>query len=209
MNMEFCKEDWIGVWDNFESYLYSEEEMLVHTWEQVEEACKAVPALQAMFQGGAKDFWKRACRTQTEENPVMLGKIKVEGTEEGICILFLNSQEEIVGKCSYILLEKLEKGLEGKENLLFFAENVEEECPFRYLLAMNPMPNPATRKKDEVLSHFHFQFASRKEKLITDGKLLQPGWYATMCEGESSEVEKCNVVRALHRMPVIEMGKIF
>lgn len=201
--MKFCKEDWIGVWDNFESYLYSEEEMMVHTWEQVEKVCKSMPALQVMFGGSAKDFWKQACRTQTEENPMRLGKIKVEGTKKGICILFLNEQNEVVEKCSYVLLERLERGLEGKENLLFFAENAKEDCPFRYLLAMEPMPNPMTRKKDEVLSHFHFQFASLKEKLIVNGRLMQPGWYATMCEGESSEVEKCNVVRALHRMQCV------
>lgn len=198
--MEFRKEEWLGSWDNFENYLYSEEEKMLETWELVEEACKSAPGLASMFAGKAKDFWKRACVTQTLENPVMLGGINVTETENGIRICFLDREENKLGEYSYRLSEIVERGLEGKENLLLFAEDAPKDCPFRYVLSMEPMPSRVTRSKSDLLSHFHFQFGSSKEKLIAEGKLVQPGWYATMCQGDSTEQEKCNIVRALHRL---------
>lgn len=73
--------------------------------------------------------------------------------------------------------------------------------PFRYLLAMAPMPMRQARQAGGLLSHLHFQFASREETLLQGGKLCQPGWYATFCDAEGTRLERCNIVRALHRLP--------
>ena len=54
MNMEFNKNEWIGKWTNFESYLYSEEPAFVQCWSEAEEIAKTMP----MFKNGAKSFWQ-------------------------------------------------------------------------------------------------------------------------------------------------------
>ena len=33
-------------------------------------------------------------------------------------------------------------------------------------------------------------------------KLHNPMWYATVCDGDGTLLEKCNIVRALHRLPL-------
>jgi hypothetical protein len=53
------------------------------------------------------------------------------------------------------------------------------------------------------LAHTHFQFASSEEKLIKKDKLIRQFWYATMDEGNSTMQEKCNLIRALHKLPLI------
>lgn len=167
--MKFQKEKWIGNWENFENYIYSKENAMVKTWEEAETVCKSMPGMQAMFGGcSARDFWKKACVTRTDENPVMLGGMCVEAYGEGVRILFWDEENNPLGEYIYILAEVLEHGLEEKD----------------------------------LLSHFHFQFASTKNKLMKDGKLVQPMWYATMCEKTDNEAQKCNVVRALHRIPM-------
>lgn len=201
--MKFQKEKWIGNWENFENYIYSKENAMVKTWEEAETVCKSMPGMQAMFGGcSARDFWKKACVTRTDENPVMLGGMCVEAYGEGVRILFWDEENNPLGEYIYILAEVLEHGLEGKENVLFLAENAADNCPFRYLLSMEPMPDWTTKEEKDLLSHFHFQFASTKNKLMKDGKLVQPMWYATMCEKTDNEAQKCNVVRALHRIPM-------
>ena len=46
---------------------------------------------------------------------------------------------------------------------------------------------------------------SRKHSLIRKQKKLRnPMWYATMCEDAGTVLEQCNIVRALHRLPVWE-----
>lgn len=68
----------------------------------------------------------------------------------------------------------------------------------RCLLAMEPMPPRTARKTGGLLSHLHFQYASSPE----NGKLCNPMWYATMCDGDGTLLEQCNIVRALHHLPV-------
>ena len=64
---------------------------------------------------------------------------------------------------------------------------------------ITPLQSAVTSVSDGI-SGFFGQFGSSKEKLIAEGKLVQPGWYATMSQGDSTEQEKCNIVRALHRL---------
>ena len=57
-----------------------------------------------------------------------------------------------------------------------------------------------------LLSHLHFQYASGPEHLFDPdtNALRSPLWYATMCDGDGTLLEQCNIVRALHRLPVWE-----
>ena len=176
---------------------------MVETWELVEERCKSMPALSAMFNGSALDFWKKACGTITEENTIMLGGMNITNIDDGIHIDFYDGNNNSLCEYAYSLLEIVDRGLEGKENLLLFSKDAPYDSPFRYVLSMEPMPDRTTRGENDLLSHFHFQFGSSKEKLILDGRLVKPMWYATMCEGKSTIKQKCNIVRGLHKMPGI------
>ena len=65
---------------------------------------------------------------------------------------------------------------------------------------MEPMPDREAVKNGGLLSHLHYQFASEKSKLIkADGTLQNPRWYATMC-AKGDLLQRCNIVRALHRI---------
>ena len=100
----------------------------------------------------------------------------------------------------------LEKGLEGRENFLFVAEDAAPDWAFRCLLAMEPMPQRGSYQNGGLLSHLHFQYAPQPEALFDPEtkKLRNPMWYATMCEEAKTVLEQCNIVRALHRLPVWE-----
>ncbi|MBE6711805.1 MAG: hypothetical protein E7579_11920 [Ruminococcaceae bacterium] len=65
--MKFNVHEWIGTWDNFESYIYSESEPMKICWAEAEEAVKAIPS--PMFKNGAKGFWQTAYSTVTEKIP--------------------------------------------------------------------------------------------------------------------------------------------
>ena len=200
--MVFNKKEWIGCWDNFENYIYSDNRYMKKCWEEVETVCKQNPGFQKMFPNGVKEFWKKACNTITEENPVRLGGWKIGETQAGMQIEWMDQAGTILGCYEYELIQLLERGLEGKENYIFKAVHCSETCPFAYFLAMEPMPERAAIEKGGLLSHLHFQYASHLEKLVQNNRLCNSFWYATMCAGNSTVLEQCNIVRALHRMPV-------
>ncbi|MBQ8233707.1 MAG: hypothetical protein IJZ34_17565 [Lachnospiraceae bacterium] len=195
--MEYNKNEWFGRWTNFESYIYSEEPAMKQCWAEAEEIAKAMP----MFKNGAKAFWQIACNTINEENPVRLGGWNIAPTIEAMSIEWLGENGQSLGKQDYILSTIIPKGLEAKENFLFEATNAPENWPFRYLLAMAPMPERSAKNSGGLLSHLHFQYASNLEMLLKDGVLCKPMWYATMCDGEGTLLERCNIIRALHRIP--------
>lgn len=195
--MEFNKNEWLGKWANFEGYLYSDESAMLKCWADAEEIAKTMP----MFKNGAKAFWQMACNTVNEENPVRLGGWNIEETNEGMSIEWLGDNEQSLGKENYILSTIIPKGLEAKENFLFEATNAPEGWAFRYLLAMAPMPARDAKNHGGLLSHLHFQYASSLEMLLKDGNLCKPMWYATMCDGDGTLLERCNIVRALHHIP--------
>ena len=201
--MEYHANDWLGRWQNFESYLTSNDPYLVKAWQDAEAAAAAMP----MFKGGVKRFWQMACVTTSPENPHTLGGWNITpAADEKLCIEWLSAEGTSLGKAVYHLETVVEKGLEGKENALFMAEDVPENWPFRCLLAMEPMPARTARKNGGLLSHLHFQYASCPEQLIDpeSQKLRNPMWYATVCDGDGTLLEQCNIVRALHRLPVWE-----
>lgn len=199
--MDYCANDWLGQWQNFESYLASTDPHMTRAWQDAEAAAAAMP----MFRGGVKAFWQKACVTTSPENPHTLGGWVITPAEgEKLCIEWLAADGHSLGKAVYHLDTVVEKGLEGKENLLFAAEDTAENWPFRYLLAMEPMPARTARQSGGLLSHLHFQYASSPEQLLDaqSGRLCNPMWYATVCDGDGTLLEQCNIVRALHRLPV-------
>lgn len=199
--MEYHVNDWLGRWQNFESYLTSTDPYLTRAWQEAETAAAAMP----MLRGGVKAFWQKACVTTSPENPHTLGGWNITPAgDEKLCIEWLDADGASLGKAVYHLEAVLEKGLEGKENALFVAENVPDDWCFGCLLAMEPMPPRTARMSGGLLSHLHFQYASRLEALVDpeSHKLRNPMWYATVCDGDGTLLEQCNIVRALHRLPV-------
>lgn len=195
--MERKQSEWAGSWINFERLIEGKESALKHCWQEAELLAGKMP----MFQDGVQAFWKKACNTVTPENLVKLGGWEIKPLEEGMEVKWLGAAGEDLGTYDYEVESILERGLEGKENFLFYAKNVKADAPFKYLLAMEPMPEKKVIKEGGLLSHLHFQFASSKEQLLQERKLCRPMWYATMC-AEGSLLEYCNIVRALHRLPV-------
>lgn len=201
--MEFVSKEWLGQWDNFEDYIDSADPYMILVWKEAEEVAKKMP----MFLGGVKEFWKKACNTITAENSGRLTGCEIEeskNAEMGLTIEWFAEAGKSLGKYHYEVEKVVEKGLEGKENFLFYAEDAPEGSSFRYLLSMPPMPERSARLQGGYLSHFHFQFADREEALIKEGRLVNPGWYATLCAGEGELLEKCNIVRGLHHLPLWE-----
>lgn len=199
--MEFHQTDWLGRWNNFESYLTSTDPHMQATWRDAEGVAAALP----MFKNGAKAFWQMACVTTSIGNPRTLGgwEITPAGSDK-LCIEWLADDGAPLGRAIYHLDRVLERGLEGKENALFMAENVAADGPFRCLLAMEPMPHRTARQSGGLLSHLHFQYASGPEHLFDPetNTLRSPTWYATMCNAAGTLLEQCNIVRALHRLPL-------
>lgn len=196
--MNFDKNEWLGCWVNFEKYIYSEELSMKQCWTEAEEIARAMP----MFKNGAKAFWQMACNTVNEENPSRLGGWNIAATDTGMSIEWLGDDGASLGKQDYILVTIIPKGLEAKGNFLFEAVGAPQNWPFRYLLAMAPMPERSAKNNGGLLSHLHFQYAGSIDKILKDETLCKPMWYATMCDGSGTLLDSCNIVRALHRMPV-------
>ena len=104
-----------------------------------------------------------------------------------------------MGKKIYKLERIVENGLEGKKNFLFFAPYSDEKWPFRWLLAMEPIPSRLDNKSN-LISHLHLQFANLDENLVNDMGLVNKKWYATMCDADATIEQKCKIILALHKM---------
>lgn len=65
-----------------------------------------------------------------------------------------------------------------------------EDSPFRWLLAINPLPSRKAFAEGGLLSHLHFQYANDLHTLVATDEatgvetLRNPRWYATMCANE-------------------------
>lgn len=195
--MEFKQNEWIGNWTNFESYIYSEEPAMRQCWADAEEFAKAMP----MFKNGVKSFWEMACNTINEENQCRLGGWKIHPVAGGMKIEWIDLSGKSLGEYHYALERIVEKGLEAKDNFLFIAKDAPITCPFRYLLAMEPMPERSAKENGGLLSHLHFQYASSVDLLLNENKLCKSMWYATMCDADGSLLDRCNIIRTLHRLP--------
>lgn len=204
--MDFDTQEWLGSWENFELYFTDTNPLMCRAWEEAERAVKAQKKnlLSAfLFRKGAKQFWISGCYTVTKENPMQLGGWNVrQGDGGALHIEWLAANGESLGEYSYVLDSIVERGLEGKTNYLLRTDAADAGA-FRYILSMAPMPERAAKDSGGLISHLHFQYASKKELLLAaDGKLKKPHWYATMCDREASMLQRCNIVRALHKLPL-------
>lgn len=203
--MNFDRSEWIGNWENFELYFTDDAPAMVRSWEDAEKSVKEnknglISAI--LFRHGAKRFWQDACYTVNKENPVMLGGWKVEpsGTVD-IMIEWIDVAGRSLGCYTYGLDMVVEKGLEGKINYILRAYDAPNGCPFRYMLSMPPMPEHEEKNRGGLISHLHFQYASGRNMLIkANGKLKNPHWYATMCDRDAALLQRCNIVRAMHKL---------
>lgn len=207
--MEFDRSEWLGNWENFELYFTDDAPAMVKTWEDAERAVKEnknglISAI--LFRHGAKRFWQDACYTVNDENPVKLGGWKIEACgSRNIILEWFDTAGVSIGRYEYGLDSVVEKGLEGKPNFLLRAVNAPEGCPFGYMMSMPPMPEHEEKNQGGLISHLHFQFAPDRDELIKpNGKLRHPHWYATMCDRDATLLQRCNIVRAMHKLNVWE-----
>ena len=194
--MNYQQKDWLGSWQNFESYLVSTAPAMQACWTQAEEAAKALP----MFQAGVKTFWQRACGTALA-GPVLGGWQIEAANAQDLRITWLDAAGQPLDSAVYHFTGALEKGLEGKVCAKFETAGALQHPQFRCLLAMPPMPERTARAQGGLLSHLHFQYAAGWTALVgTDGKLSHPMWHPTMCDGAGTLLEQCNIVRAMHHL---------
>uniref|UniRef100_UPI003FEE881A hypothetical protein n=1 Tax=Gemmiger formicilis TaxID=745368 RepID=UPI003FEE881A len=107
--MEFHPNDWLGRWQNFESYITSTDPYLQLAWQEAEAAAAALP----MFKSGAKQFWQTACVTTSIGNPHTLGGWTITPADGGkLCIAWTDADGNTLGKAVYHLDHVLERGLE-------------------------------------------------------------------------------------------------
>ncbi len=184
---------WNGEWINFESFIDDQNKYMKKSWDEAEKSCTKMP----MFSHGVKAFWKEACKSTNDENQDEIQKWVIRKKDENLEIEWLLSDKTFID--TYHLHEIIDKGLENKENYLFIGEKA---SPFKYLLVMAPMPTKEEYQEGGLLPHFHYQYASAL-KNIYDGSLKNKTWYPTMVYIENiSLLDKCNIVRALHRLPL-------
>lgn len=107
--MNYQQKDWLGSWQNFESYLVSTAPAMQACWTQAEEAAKALP----MFQAGVKTFWQRACGTALA-GPVLGGWQIEAANAQDLRITWLDAAGQPLDSAVYHFTGALEKGLEGK-----------------------------------------------------------------------------------------------
>lgn len=195
---------WQGRWENFESYIDSSDPEMNEVWRQAQQAVDSMPGKPPMFAEGVRNFWKKVCATEGEGVELPLGEVEIQADQEkrALSISWRDREGRDLGSGIYRWIGTVAPGLEGKENLLFAAENQGGSWPFGYFLAMPPVPAGSARESGGLLRHFHFQFAPGREILLReDGTLQRPMWYPTLCDGDGTLTERCNIVRALHRLP--------
>lgn len=185
---------WNGEWENFENYIDSDDVNILKCWENAEEICHAIP----MFQKGVKNFWKKACFTTTKDNSVSIDTWIVEAKNDGLDITW-TLKDGSKWNNHYILYSIVEKGLENKESYLFVSDI--KDTPFTFLLLMEPMPD---KTEAGLLPHLHFQYGKTAEELVQENQLVNPMWYATMVDKEGSLLQKCNLLNAMHHLPILE-----
>ena len=207
--------DWLGEWESFEHYIDSDDAAIQQTWEAAEQAVLANPKMAPMAARGIRAFWSMACSTTSPENIIHIGywRVNEPAAESGstddaaLAIEWFAEDDTSLDTYEYTIDHVIEHGLEGSPTFVFHTTDpAAEDSPFRWLLAINPLPSRKAFAEGGLLSHLHFQYASGPEHLFDPDThaLRSPLWYATMCDGDGTLLEQCNIVRALHRLPVWE-----
>lgn len=104
----------------------------------------------------------------------------------------------------YTIDHVIEHGLEGSPTFVFrTADPAAEDSPFRWLLAINPLPSRKAFAEGGLLS---FQYANDLHTLVATDEatgaetLRNPRWYAAMCSNEGTVEDRCAIIRALHHL---------
>ena len=109
--MEFHPNDWLGRWQNFESYITSTDPYLQLAWQEAEAAAAALP----MFKSGAKQFWQTACVTTSIGNPHTLGGWTITPADGGkLCIAWTDADGNTLGRRSIIWTTFWSAGLRAR-----------------------------------------------------------------------------------------------
>ncbi|RSX58447.1 hypothetical protein [Bifidobacterium samirii] len=151
-----------------------------------------------------------SCETSHETCEQAVGRSGCESADvtQGFTLAWLGADGELIGRHDYRLDHMIDKGLEGKPCYMFHAIDAPEKQrdPFAVLIAMDPMPSRTELADGGLLSHLHFQYASAESKLLKgegrSARLRRRMWYPTMCAAEGDLLARCNIVRALHQLPV-------
>lgn len=70
----------------------------------------------------------------------------------------------------YTIDHVIEHGLEGSPTFVFHTTDpAAEDSPFRWLLAINPLPSRKAFAEGGLLSHLHFQYANDLHTLVATG----------------------------------------
>lgn len=204
--MTFNPNDWVGQWESFEHYIASNDPAMQITWEQAQQAALANPATAPMAAHGIRAFWSMACATTSPEQPQIISGWRVDAHgDDGFALTWLTEGGNELGTFVYTVHHVVPKGLEGSPTTVFEAADAPADCPFRWLLAIDPMPARGAFAQGGLLSHLHFQYASDLNTLLDmsadpAGTLRNQRWYATMCADEGTIDDRCAIVRALHHL---------
>lgn len=218
--------DWLGDWESFEHYIDSDDPTIQQTWEAAEQEVLADPRMAPMAAHGIRTFWSMACATTSPENIIHIGWWRV--SEPGgagaaasavIRIEWFAEDNTSLDIYDYRIDHVIEHGLEGSPTFVFTTDDPNaEDSPFRWLLAIAPLPSRRAFTEGGLLSHLHFQYANDLATLVVSGEpdadihaegtasgsatetLRNPRWYATMCADEGTAQDRCAIIRALHHL---------
>ena len=185
--------------------------------------------------GGVKAFWSLACSTTSPENIIRLGGWRIGPADDdpnasgasdspgasnsygasdspgascdAIAVTWFAEGGTDLGTHRYTPDHVVAHGLEGAPTFVLRTDDPEaEDSPFRWLIAIAPMPSRAAFHDGAPLSHLHFQYAHDLGTLLakdasTGAEILRnPRWYATMCADEGDADDRARIVRALHHL---------
>lgn len=152
-----------------------------------------------------KEYWYGMTNTYSEENAATVNNIKIQKTDGGYVLSWLDASGRTLAKSDYRITGKLNKGLEGATMYVLTAQDLAEGSPFQYLVTMEP--DYETTGAQPVAGHYHFQYGSSLETLLNYGELYTGTatniadikWYATMTNSDASDIAKYNVILSMHR----------
>lgn len=203
--------DWLGDWESFEHYIDSEDETIRQTWQEAEQAVLADPKTAPMAARGIRTFWSMACATTSPENIIRIGYWtigKPQSEQTDVRITWYAEDNTDLDTYDYRIDHVIGHGLEGSPTYVFVTDDPNaEDSPFRWLLAIAPLPSRKAFGEGGLLSHLHFQYANDLGTLVATDEiedagetLRNPRWYATMCADEGDTEDRCRIIRALHHL---------
>ena len=167
--------DWLGEWESFEHYIDSDDAAIQQTWEAAEQAVLANPKMAPMAARGIRTFWSMACSTTSPENIIHIGywRVNEPAAESGstddaaLAIEWFAEDDTSLDTYEYTIDHVIEHGLEGSPTFVFHTTDpAAEDSPFRWLLAINPLPSRKAFAEGGLLSHLHFQYANDLHTLV-------------------------------------------